>query len=204
MATALPLKNKKCITNRFQLLIFEHSAITLRSKILSSALWQILLERITHEVDFGIGHGGIERQGEFVVADVLAFGGGADLRFVGGKALDGGIVDGGLNTILFHEVDELRTVDVLGKEDGHDVVGRCAAIVVAEGHGEKIGQPVEAAKVVRHPGSARGIGFGEPRKLHKAERCSHFVDAIVEAWLEHVVGGGTAFHAVKARHGHAM
>jgi len=161
MATALPLKNKKCITNRFQLLIFEHSAITLRSKILSSALLQILLERVAHEVDFGIGHGGIERQGEFVVADVLAFGGGADLRFVGGKALDGGIVDGGLDAIFFHEVDEFGAVDVLGKEDGHDVVGRCAAIVVAEGHGEKIGQPVEAPKVVRHPSSARSVRFGE-------------------------------------------
>ena len=172
--------------------------------MLIPALLQILLERVAHEVDFGIGHGGIERQGEFVVADVLAFGGGADLRFVGGKALDGGIVDGGLDAIFFHEVDEFGAVDVLGKEDGHDVVGRCSAIVVAEGHGEKIGQAVEAPKVVRHPGSARSVGFGELGKLHKAEGCSHFVDAIVEARLEHVVGGGTAFHTVKARHGHAM
>lgn len=139
-----------------------------------------------------------------MVADVLAFGGGADLRFVGGKALDGGIVNGGLNTVLFHEVDEFGAVDILGKEDGHDVVGRCSAIVVAEGHGEKIGQPVEAAKVVRHAGSACGVGFGEFGKLHKAERRSHFVDAVVEARLEHVIGGGAAFHAVKARYGHAM
>ncbi len=44
--------------------------------MLISALLQILLKRIAHEVDFGVGHGGVERQGEFVVADVLAFGGG--------------------------------------------------------------------------------------------------------------------------------
>ena len=73
-----------------------------------------------------------------MVADVLAFGGGADLRFVGGKALDGGVVDGGLDAIVFHEVDEFGAVDVLGKEDGHDVVGRYPAIVVAEGHREKV------------------------------------------------------------------
>jgi len=139
-----------------------------------------------------------------VVADVLALGSWADLRFVSGKALDSGIVDGGLNAIVFHEVDEFGAVDVLGKEDGHDVVGRYPAIVVAEGHGEKIGQAVEAAKVVRHPGSARSVGFGELGELHKAERRSHLVDAVVKARLEHVVGGGAAFHAVKARHGHAM
>ena len=88
--------------------------------MLISALGQILLERVAHEVDFGIGHGGIERQGEFVVADVLAFGGGADLRFVSGKALDGGIVDGGLDTILFHEVDEFGAVDVYAAPQNQD------------------------------------------------------------------------------------
>ena len=139
-----------------------------------------------------------------MVADVLALWCGADLSFVGGKALDGRIVDRGLDAIVFHEVDEFGAVDILGKEDGHDVVGRCSAIVVAEGHGEKIGQPVEAPKVVRHPGSARSVGFGEFGKLHKAERRSHLVDAVVEARLEHVVGGGAAFHSVKARHGHTM
>ena len=79
------------------------------------AFRQILFERIADEVDFGVGHGGVKRQGEFVVADVLALGRGADLVFVGGKALDGRIVDRGLDAIVFHEVDERGTVDILGK-----------------------------------------------------------------------------------------
>ncbi len=73
-----------------------------------------------------------------MVADVLALGRGADFVFVGGKALDGRVVDGGLDAIVFHEVDELGAVDVFGKEDRHDVVGGCSAIVVAEGHGEEV------------------------------------------------------------------
>lgn len=102
------------------------------------ALWQILLKRITDEIHFLDGHGGIQRKGEFVVADVLALRRGADLRFVSGKALDGGIVDRGLDAIFFHEVDELDAVDMLAKEDGHDMVSGRSAIVVAEGHREKV------------------------------------------------------------------
>ena len=139
-----------------------------------------------------------------MVADVLALWRGVDFVFVGGKTLDGRVVDGGLDTIVFHEVDELRTVDVFGKQDGHDVVGGRSAIVVTEGHREEVRHAIEAAKVVRNAGSSRGIGFGELGELDKAERCSYFVDAVVEAWLEHIVGGGAAFHAVEARHGHAM
>ena len=139
-----------------------------------------------------------------MVADVLAFGGGADFVFVGGKALDGRVVDGGLDTIVFHEVDELGAVDVLCKQDGHDVVGGRSAIVVAEGHGEEVRHAIEAAKIVRNAGGARGIGFRELGKLDKAEGCAHFVDTVVEAWLEHIVGSSATFHAVEARHGHAM
>ncbi len=57
---------------------------------------------------------------------------------------------------------------------------------------------------MRNTGSARGIGFGELGELDKAEGCTHFVDAVVEAWLEHIVGGGATFHTVEARHGHAV
>ena len=139
-----------------------------------------------------------------MVADVLAFGCGADFVFVGGKALDGRVVDRGLDTVVFHEVDELGAVDVFGKQDGHDVVGGRSAIVVAEGHGEEVRHAIEAAKVVRNAGSSCGVGFRELGELDKAEGCAHFVDTVVEAWLEHIVGGGATFHTVKARHGHAM
>ncbi|OQB98540.1 MAG: hypothetical protein BWX81_00375 [Spirochaetes bacterium ADurb.Bin110] len=57
---------------------------------------------------------------------------------------------------------------------------------------------------MRNAGSSCGVGFRELGELDKAERCAHFVDAVVEAWLEHIVGGCTAFHTVEARHGHAM
>ena len=43
------------------------------AKSSSFAFRQIFFERITDKIDFSVGPGGIERQSEFVVADVLAF-----------------------------------------------------------------------------------------------------------------------------------
>ena len=139
-----------------------------------------------------------------MLADVLALWRWADFVFVGGKTLDGRVVDRGLDTIVFHEVDELGAVDVLCKQDGHDVVGGRSAIVVTEGHGEEVRQAIEAAKIVRNAGSACGVGFRQLGKLDKAEGCAHFIDAVVKAWLEHIVGGGATFNAVEASNSHAM
>lgn len=84
------------------------------------------------------GHSGIQGERQFMLAHVLALGGWAYAVLVGRKALDRRVVDGGLDAVSFHELDECGPVNAVGEQNRHDVVGGGSAVVVAEGHGEVV------------------------------------------------------------------
>ena len=163
-----------------------------------------LRKRIAHEIDLGGRHRGVQGQGEFVFAYVLALRRRAHSVLIRGKALDGGVVDRGLDAVLFHGFDEGRPVHASVQEDGHDVIGGRSAVVVAEGDAQVFRHGVEAREIPGHERRSRGVGLGQFGELHEAERGAHFVDAVIEAGFKHVVGRGAAFHAVEAGHGHAV
>ncbi len=90
---------------------------------------QIFLKRVADEVHLVRGHGGIQGERQFMLAPVLALGGWAYAVLVGRKALDRRVVDGGLDAVFFHELDERGPVNAVGEENRHDMVGGGSGVV---------------------------------------------------------------------------
>jgi len=117
-----------------------------------------------------------------------------------GKGVNGGVVDAGLDTSSFHVVLEGGTAVSLGKEDGGQMAGRNTR-VPGEGQDDFCG---EVCPVMGDDFTAALVPSGEFFELLDSQCSPDFVDAVVVAQLDDVVGVSVAGVPIISKGGHAV
>src|SRR4051812_18905607 len=101
-------------------------------------------------------------------------------------------MNAGLNLFLFHRKEYFLAIYILGEKQWINVINRCLILKIGERNGEPFDTAEKFCVMVGQFPSLR-VSLIEFLELNESEGSSHFINAIVQSGLKHIVRYGSSF-----------